>query len=85
MQHKHMAAIRLVGRGRGPGRLHLNLRSLQSLMLLLSLAMPAVVIRQRKAWRRKDGVFLYFEVCALWTCSHSRGSTYSCFRTTPVL
>lgn len=24
--------------------------------------MPAVVIRQRKAWRRKDGVFLYFEV-----------------------
>jgi hypothetical protein len=24
--------------------------------------MPAVVVRQRKAWRRKDGVFLYFEV-----------------------
>ncbi|KAG6865817.1 hypothetical protein C0991_011622 [Blastosporella zonata] len=23
--------------------------------------MPAVVIRQRKAWRRRDGVFLYFE------------------------
>lgn len=23
--------------------------------------MPAVVIRQKKAWRRKDGVFLYFE------------------------
>jgi ribosomal protein L14 len=23
--------------------------------------MPAVVVRQRKAWRRKDGVFLYFE------------------------
>ena len=23
--------------------------------------MPAVVIRQRKPWRRKDGVFLYFE------------------------
>jgi large subunit ribosomal protein L23e len=22
---------------------------------------PAVVIRQRKAWRRKDGVFIYFE------------------------
>lgn len=22
---------------------------------------PAVVIRQRKAWRRKDGTFLYFE------------------------
>ena len=26
-------------------------------------AMPAVVVRQRKAWRRRDGVFLYFEVC----------------------
>lgn len=23
--------------------------------------MPAVVVRQRKSWRRKDGVFLYFE------------------------
>eukprot|EP00158_Paraphelidium_tribonemae_P001759 Partr_v1_DN24775_c0_g1_i1_m37466 putative ribosomal protein len=23
--------------------------------------MPAVVVRQRKQWRRKDGVFLYFE------------------------
>ena len=23
--------------------------------------MPVVVIRQRKAWRRRDGVFLYFE------------------------
>ena len=23
--------------------------------------MPAVVVRQRKAWRRKDGVTLYFE------------------------
>ncbi|RHY32629.1 hypothetical protein DYB32_002390 [Aphanomyces invadans] len=23
--------------------------------------MPAVVIRQRKAWKRRDGVFLYFE------------------------
>lgn len=27
--------------------------------------MPAVVVRQRKAWRRRDGVFLYFEVCPL--------------------
>ena len=25
-------------------------------------AMPIVVIRQRKAWRRRDGVWLYFEV-----------------------
>jgi large subunit ribosomal protein L23e len=23
--------------------------------------MPAVVVRQRKAWRRKDGVYIYFE------------------------
>jgi large subunit ribosomal protein L23e len=23
--------------------------------------MPAVVVRQRKAWRRKDGTFVYFE------------------------
>ncbi|KAI3479567.1 hypothetical protein L1887_58379 [Cichorium endivia] len=25
------------------------------------LVMPAVVVRQRKPWRRRDGVFLYFE------------------------
>lgn len=25
------------------------------------LVMPAVIIRQRKAWRRRDGVFIYFE------------------------
>eukprot|EP00999_Lentomonas_sp_LEN2_P001514 NODE_2569_length_544_cov_27.491607_g2519_i0.p1 GENE.NODE_2569_length_544_cov_27.491607_g2519_i0~~NODE_2569_length_544_cov_27.491607_g2519_i0.p1 ORF type:complete len:141 (-),score=5.77 NODE_2569_length_544_cov_27.491607_g2519_i0:52-474(-) len=24
-------------------------------------AMPAVVIRQKKSWRRRDGVFIYFE------------------------
>ena len=23
--------------------------------------MPAVIVRQRKPWRRKDGVFIYFE------------------------
>lgn len=23
--------------------------------------MPAIVVRQRKPWRRRDGVFLYFE------------------------
>lgn len=22
---------------------------------------PAVVIRQRKSWRRKDGIYIYFE------------------------
>lgn len=24
--------------------------------------MPIIIVRQRKAWRRRDGVFLYFEV-----------------------
>ena len=23
--------------------------------------MPAIVVRQRKSWRRKNGVYLYFE------------------------
>ena|ERR1700722_2482245 len=27
--------------------------------------MPAIIVRQRKAWRRRDGVFLYFEA-RLW-------------------
>ena len=30
-------------------------------MIVLLLVMPAVVIRQRKAIRRKDGSFIYFE------------------------
>jgi len=30
-------------------------------MLVVFVVMPAVVIRQRKAIRRKDGVFIYFE------------------------
>lgn len=30
--------------------------------------MPAVVIRQRKPWRRKDGVFLYFEGTPIVGC-----------------
>ena len=29
--------------------------------LLFCTVMPAVVVRQRKPWRRKDGVFIYFE------------------------
>ena len=29
--------------------------------LYICVAMPIVVIRQRKAWRRRDGLFLYFE------------------------
>ena len=31
------------------------------LIQLNNLVMPAVVVRQRRAWRRRDGVFLYFE------------------------
>ena len=27
--------------------------------------LPAVIIRQRKPWRRKDGVFIYFEGTAV--------------------
>jgi large subunit ribosomal protein L23e len=23
--------------------------------------MPAIIVRQRKAWRRRDGVFIYFQ------------------------
>lgn len=25
------------------------------------IVMPAVVVRQRKPWRRRDGIYLYFE------------------------
>jgi ribosomal protein L14 len=37
--------------------------SLRDDVLTLSLRAvhPAIVVRQRKAWRRRDGVFLYFE------------------------
>jgi large subunit ribosomal protein L23e len=31
------------------------------LTLPFSPVMPAVICRQRKPWRRRDGVFLYFE------------------------
>jgi Ribosomal protein L14p/L23e len=37
-----------------------TLRPLRTLCCCCAV-MPAVVIRQRKPWRRKDGVFLYFE------------------------
>jgi ribosomal protein L14 len=30
-------------------------------LILLPAVMPAVIVRQRKPWRRKDGVFMYFE------------------------
>jgi large subunit ribosomal protein L23e len=31
-------------------------------LIMISLAMPIVIVRQRKSWRRRDGVWLYFEV-----------------------
>ena len=34
---------------------------LVSFFVSYSLVMPAVVIRQRKAFRRKNGLFIYFE------------------------
>ena len=39
-----------------------NLFQTLFIWFLCSSAMPIVVVRQRKAWRRRDGVFLYFEV-----------------------
>jgi ribosomal protein L14 len=38
--------------------------------------MPAVVIRQRKSWRRRDGLFLYFEVCIYPSSAKSVALTY---------
>ncbi|XP_064945485.1 large ribosomal subunit protein uL14 isoform X2 [Musa acuminata AAA Group] len=33
--------------------------------------MPAVIVRQRKPWRRKDGVYMYFEgSLSIWRWSH---------------
>lgn len=36
--------------------------------------MPAVIVRQRKPWRRKDGVFMYFEGIfthfSVYTCQY---------------
>lgn len=41
--------------------------------------MQAVVVRQSKPWRRKDGVYLYFEdnagkLCSLLNCYYVAGS-----------
>ncbi|PKI35112.1 hypothetical protein CRG98_044501 [Punica granatum] len=30
-------------------------------MVMATKVMPAVIVRQRKPWRRKDGVYMYFE------------------------
>lgn len=34
---------------------------LTEFVFILKIVVNAIVIRQRKPWRRKDGVFLYFE------------------------
>jgi ribosomal protein L14 len=47
--------------------------------------MPAVVIRQRKAWRRRDGLFLYFEAC-IYLCSlKTNHLTYLALFLLPIL
>lgn len=51
--------------GLGGVRSQPDARSCVHNMLTTLTAMPAVVVRQRKAWRRKDGVFLYFEASGL--------------------
>ncbi|XP_022157531.1 60S ribosomal protein L23 isoform X1 [Momordica charantia] len=38
--------------------------------------LPAVIVRQRKPWRRKDGVFMYFEV------TEKRMASKECYFTT---
>lgn len=47
--------------------------------------MPAVVIRQRKPWRRHDGTFLYFEVgIALKTVAGGgEGRSHACLEPRP--
>ena len=43
------------------GKPELRKKGISLLSCLMCLVMPAVVVRQRKAWRRKNGMFLYFE------------------------
>lgn len=50
----------------GLDRLQENMVLMKPMRMILNhwvvcVVMPAVVIRQRKPWRRKDGVFIYFE------------------------
>ncbi|KAI6126917.1 ribosomal protein L14 domain-containing protein [Pisolithus sp. B1] len=44
--------------------------------------MPVVVVRQRKAWRRRDGVFLYFEDNAGVIVNNKGDMKGSCHRRT---
>lgn len=42
--------------------------------------MPAVIVRQRKPWRRKDGVYMYFEGLFLIHLLHVQFHTFFLFR-----
>ena len=48
------------------GKPELRKKGISLLSCLMCLVMPAVVVRQRKAWRRKNGMFLYFDGAFLW-------------------
>jgi len=39
--------------------------------------MPAVIVRQRKPWRRKDGVFMYFEGMHIFVGRFTKWSVWS--------
>ena len=43
------------------GKPELRTKGRLSTRCIKCVVMPAIVVRQRKSWRRKNGVFLYFE------------------------
>ena len=43
------------------GKPELRKKGIYEVCTLMVLVMPAIVVRQRKAWSKKNGVFLYFE------------------------
>ena len=53
---RHVHCFRQEGKARAPQEGYLG-----GCASSHSLVMPAVVVRQRKSWRRKNGVYLYFE------------------------
>ena len=55
------AIVGVVSRRRALPRLIAALTGWRFSYFPLRTVTPAVVIRQRKAWRRPDGVFIYFE------------------------
>ena len=52
---RHVHCFRQEGKARAPQE------GYSSFVPIDVLVMPAIVVRQRKSWRRKNGVFLYFE------------------------